>query len=664
MELKNKKILEALRVQPLSTEEMEERHILGRLYGPIATCTESTRNGRFYNKELWEKALKDEVFLEKVATKALFLELGHPDDREETDMRQACACIPELPKIVDNDLCAYVDILDTANGRLLKTLVDYGFIPGISSRGSGDIMAGNQVDPETFFLETWDIVQLPAVKKARLNVCESLGAENSQLKKALIESFKATKNEDKNIMKKALSNLNIDIGAPCITEATKEPIAEPNDDDEELDTDIADETEAGAVEQDTDTVEQDADTDTAKVVDAEEDTKEEKVLNNDEGTLDNTDESVLDNEDTENIDDQEGLPETANETEQSVETVGDLIDFLKGSYNKDAKIKFNFLDNDGKICQIDALNADIDSDSNEVTIGITCSSPEEPEDISDAPEDAVEDIKDEEPAAEDLEKLNDAESSAEDIGDTEVIESLKEITRQKEILEAEVSELRKAKSVGDAKEKEIREKLDRYRAAFKSTSQVASRLPKLQSQINSLSENLSKSKETIKQLTEKANHAQQLKECMTESKRNEACLNESVTKLTRKSADLEAKLKMQTSSYLEQLQEKTKVAKAYKARCIETLNRYIESKASMLGVQPSEITSRLNESYTLADVDAVCDQILDSAVNFSRLPFSKRSATTAKISESLTASSGMSDSYEIDESLLELAGLKNYKTFN
>jgi hypothetical protein len=69
-------------------------------------------------------------------------------------MEKVCACIPEMPRIVDGDLYAYVDILDTKNGRLLKTLCDYGFVPGISSRGSGDIMANDEVDPETFFLET------------------------------------------------------------------------------------------------------------------------------------------------------------------------------------------------------------------------------------------------------------------------------------------------------------------------------------------------------------------------------------------------------------------------------------------------------------------------------------------------------------------------------
>jgi len=52
MDAKNKQVLEALQMQPLSEDEKTARHILGRLYGPIATCKEKTRNGRGYNKEL------------------------------------------------------------------------------------------------------------------------------------------------------------------------------------------------------------------------------------------------------------------------------------------------------------------------------------------------------------------------------------------------------------------------------------------------------------------------------------------------------------------------------------------------------------------------------------------------------------------------------------
>ena len=204
----NEAILEALKVQPLTEEEKQKRHILKRLTGPIASCKEGTRNGRKYNKDLWMQALNDEVFKEKIANKGLLLELGHPADREEIDMSCACACIPEAPKIIDDELYAVVDVLDTPAGNILNTLIDYGFRPGISSRGTGDVI-GDEVDPETFCLETWDIVNVPALKKARLTVTESLEKENSKLKKVLSEALESATDKDRKIMSEALTNLGM-----------------------------------------------------------------------------------------------------------------------------------------------------------------------------------------------------------------------------------------------------------------------------------------------------------------------------------------------------------------------------------------------------------------------------------------------------------------------
>lgn len=650
MDIKNKRILEALQMQPLSEEEMTARHILGRLYGPIATCIESTRNGRLYNKPLWERALEDDIFLEKVATKALFLELGHPADREETDMKQACACIPEVPKIVGDDLYAYVDILDTPNGRLLKTLVDYGFVPGISSRGSGDVMDNNQVDPETFFLETWDIVQLPAVKKARLNVCESLDSSGLKLKKALAESYKAAKDEDKDTMKKALENLNINIEEelvekditeePSTKKLTAEDIPWAPEEDEILTEEMpADEEESEeAVE-------------TSK----EEATDETEVV--EEPTVDEANEAPIEDE----VDDSEKVIIDTNEFNEvaDMETVGDAIELLQ-EYDDDVRIELEPLVIDGEEYPLNGITSFVDNegDKDTLVLGVTC---EESDKTSDDTEENIEAIEDDDTTVETIEEVNKEDSEkADDDGDKEVIESLKEMIRQKEALETEVSDLRKAKTVGDAKEQELQEKLNRYRTAFKNTSAEAAKVPELHTKIQKLTEQLTQSKTTIKTLTEKVNNAQQLKESVDNSKATVTRLNEEVSKLAKKSKTLEAKLEGQTKLYTEKLQERTNLAKSYKARFIETLTKYVESKASMLGVKPSEITSRLNENYTLADVDAVCDQILDSTVNFSRLPFSGRAKTSARIAESVSKPVRQSPEYgyEIDDSLLELAGLK------
>jgi hypothetical protein len=745
-------------MQPLSEEVMSSRHILGRLYGPIATCIESTRNGRLYNRPLWENALRDEIFLEKVATKALFLELGHPADREETDMKQACACIPEVPKIVGDDLYAYVDILDTPNGRLLKTLVDYGFVPGISSRGSGDVMDNNQVDPETFFLETWDIVQLPAVKKARLNVCESLDSTNIQLKRALAESYKTAKDEDKDTMKKALNNLNIDIKEELsnIDEATS--ITETLQLSDDLEKQIKDliglyaekitynQTDRGVqiitimngqvpnkekgheemieilenngykvvdelfqdntlikkgmsfididkkqaqealtektVEDTNKKVLTDADIpwddeETPLVEDAE-DTADIPEETTEEATEEATDEVEVEVEDAEEDDSEEEVEDATNESEEDsdeaetddtseedveLNTVGDAIELLQ-EYDNDMRVEFENIELNGEEYEIDKLSHFVDGDNEEdpiLVIGVDCEpsegSTEDEEEIPVETEEDAEEIdveSDTEDASEEEAPETDEDTeSADDDGDEEVIESLKEMIRQKEAMENELNTLRKANAVGNAKVEELQEKLVKFRTAFRNARAVAVKVPELKSEVAELTEQLKQSDAQIETLTEKVNNARQLKESVHTSKVEVKRLNEAVS-------TLEAKLEGQTKVYTEKLQERTNLAKSYKARFIETLTKYVESKANMLGVNPSEITSRLNENYTLADVDAVCDQILESTVNFGRLPFSGRAKTSARIMESVSKPVRTSPEYgyEVDDALLELAGLK------
>ena len=654
---KNIKILEALQMQPLSEEEMSTRHILGRLYGPIATCIESTRNGRLYNKPLWEKALEDEIFLEKVATKALFLELGHPADREETDMKQACACIPEVPKIVGDDLYAYVDILDTPNGRLLKTLVDYGFVPGISSRGSGDVMENNQVDPETFFLETWDIVQLPAVKKARLNVCESLDSNGIKLKKALAESYKAAKDEDRDTMKKALENLNIDI---------EEEIEGDSEITEAKDIDVV-------YAKSIDEVPWDPEMNTL-LEDAEEDTDDiEPIEDDSEETDDSATEDTEDAEEVEEVDtdSEETVVDVEGVDEVDLDNVGDAIELLQ-EYDEDTRVEFAATLEDGEQVPVSSLETFVETDdeTDEKVLVITANtgdvatedSDESADDTADSDIENTEIIVDDEDSETNDVETDDEEDSADDDGDVEVIESLKDLVRQKEALETEVGALRKAKAVGDAKETELQEKLTRYRTVFKQLNTEAAKVSALENQVQHLTEQLSSSKSAVKTLKEKLAQKQKLQESVSREQLDKTnSLTAKLSEANKLNEDLKVKLEGQTEQYNRKLKERTEIAKAFKARFLETLNRYVESKASMLGVKPSEITNRLNESYTLADVDAVCDQILDSTVNISRLPFSGRTKTTARIAESVSKPvvTNPEHGYDIDDDLLELAGLKS-----
>jgi uncharacterized phage infection (PIP) family protein YhgE len=213
---------ETFQYQKLTPEEMAKKGILGRLIGPCADFINPTRNGRKYTEELWENVFKDSLIQEKIKNGVCFGELGHPTDRTETDMTKIAVSLREAPKKNEKgQLLAYFDILDTPNGRILKTLCDYGSTIGISSRGTGDVVEdenGNEmVDPNTYEFECWDVVLIPAVETARLQyVTESLDSGKKTLKTALNESLDKATAEERKVMENTLKELNIEVEQPKI----------------------------------------------------------------------------------------------------------------------------------------------------------------------------------------------------------------------------------------------------------------------------------------------------------------------------------------------------------------------------------------------------------------------------------------------------------------
>lgn len=599
MDAKNKKVLEALQMQPLSEEEKASRHILGRLYGPIATCKEGTRNGRKYNKELWIKALNDEIFQEKIANKSLFLELGHPADREETDMSCVCACIPEMPKIVNDDLYAYVDILDTPNGRLLKTFCDYGFIPGISSRGSGDIMANDEVDPETFFLETWDIVQLPAVKKARLAMCESLNNKKS-LKVALQESYDAANDEDKKVMKETLDNLDIKLDETIEDEI---PVEDPEAPIEETLVEAED----------------------APVEETEETPAEEVEVPVEEETP---------------------VEDTAEEAPEAL-TIGAFADELK-DYDKELPLEWKPIVIDGKEYPIEAVAFD-DSEDGKILAEVSYALPEEEIAIND--EEAVA----EEPAEKEPEI---PAEEAGDAGEDEVIESLKEAVRQKDLLESEVRDLKNQKTVSDAEVQGLKEELEKYKGGFMRVSELASKSTTLEKEKKALIEQLNLKNTEIKDLKSKVENHTSLTESAKAEKVKVNELTEKLAKVQAEAEETEKTLTEALEASRKKAHDRTNLAKSYKAKYDAVVERYIANKAKMLGVRPQDITSKLAESYSLDDIDNVCNDLLEeSRPQFGLVGGNPR----VRVNESVKSEKKVIDpdnGYEIDDDLLILAGLK------
>lgn len=218
-----------LQYHKLTPEEQQNRGILGRLVGVIADFKNPTRNGRLYTEELWDKQFNSPLMQERLQNRLLLGELGHPEDRQEIDMEKVAICLAEPPKKGnDGKIYGVFDILATPNGKILKTLCDYGCKIGVSSRGSGDTFEGvngtETVDPDSYECECWDAVVLPSVKSARPKyVTESLDTSRKPLKEALEETIKSATEEEQKTMNETLDELKIDYSQEDAKEAS-EPV--------------------------------------------------------------------------------------------------------------------------------------------------------------------------------------------------------------------------------------------------------------------------------------------------------------------------------------------------------------------------------------------------------------------------------------------------------
>ena len=219
----------SLKFKTISPEEKSKKGILGRLYGNVASFAAPTRNGRHYSQELWQKLFDSPLIKERFANGGIFGELCHPD-YEDVNMEKVAVVMPE-PPVKDNkgNLVAYVDIVDTPCGRIAYQLAKYGYKFGISSRGSGDIIEdynGNEeVDPDTYQLNAFDLVEIPAVESARLQFVESFDTKKKYgktLKEELVNELNKASEEDKKIMSESLKNLDIKLD---------EKLVEPSEED-------------------------------------------------------------------------------------------------------------------------------------------------------------------------------------------------------------------------------------------------------------------------------------------------------------------------------------------------------------------------------------------------------------------------------------------------
>ena len=567
---------ENLEYQKLSQEEQQKRGILGRLVGIVADFIAPTRNGRHYSEELWEKVFDDPIMKERIENGVCFGELCHPTDREETDMEKVAVCMPEVPKKnKDGKLTAVFDILDTPNGRILKTLCDYGSTLGVSSRGSGDTFMGRdgneEVDPDSYTCQGFDIVLIPAVKSARLQyVTESLNTSNKKsLRESLQDIVSKASDNDKKVMEETIKDLDIDLNEEksekevlyIIKDKHGNQLSRPTPDDSELWDRVEDRDPDGRRG--------------LKVVVYTGESLTEKLNPYDLDIVLKKMKAYL--EEWEEIHDKDYSEAWV--TPEEIKNLEKVVSYL------------HIIENEKPDLLEDIENSDVSLDIDEVTEDNT-------------------------------------------VVDNEVMfEELQKVLKQKQESDQKVIDLNEKLSVCYAKEENANNRIEALKSQVEKLTEGSNQAAALKTKVSKLEEDLNLKTKELENLTKRISTNVNARKALTEdvNSKNEVItkLNEelktssnTIQSLNTQIEDLKKDLQLNKNSYSKKLEKSNKLVENYKKITTNVVNRYIESQALNLGISSNEIKNKLPESYNIDDIDSICEDLQSYKLNMSKLPFS------------------------------------------
>lgn len=276
--------------------------------------------------------------------------------------------------------------------------------------------------------------------------------------------------------------------------------------------------------------------------------------------------------------------------------------------------------------------------------------------------------------------------AAKDTG-ADLVKTLQESLLAKEKAEATITELQEKLSVCYAKEASMEEDLNKYKVAIRNLSEKASSVKTLQSKVDSLTEELEDKNKEIKvnqnkytrlqeskkqnidrQITlrenlsskeTQLNKATQEIELLTEklNRQNNRFEKEKKT-LTENYETLKKDFAIKQTEYTNKLSSANKLVEQYKATATKAVNKYIESKAITLGIEPEEVKNKLPKNYSFHDIDSLCEELSNYNLQINSLPFNLKSVKKVSITESrqLPGTSRLEDDGdEVDESLLRVA---------
>ena len=234
------------------------------------------------------------------------------------------------------------------------------------------------------------------------------------------------------------------------------------------------------------------------------------------------------------------------------------------------------------------------------------------------------------------------EDKAVDEGLDSIVNSLQEALSKNSDLENTVRILQEKLAVSDAKVNEINEECNRLKNSMSRMSDLVKTRATLKENVSTLEKSLNE-KEAL--INEQKVKIAKLVESKKETVRSSNELNENLTNLktsyekqiqtlNEQISSSKTENEKQISTLTENLNKANSLKESYKKLANKTVNKYIEVKANIIGQTPADIKRKLGESYTLEDVDQVCEDLKAYSLNVSKLPFEVTKKVGVRVTES------------------------------
>jgi len=175
-----------------------------RVRGIFQRADEKNANGRIYPRALWERILGSREVSEAIGRRRMIGEVDHPVE-SEMKLGRAAHLVTALSLNESGEVIGEFEILPTAAGKHLESLLKAGVECGISSRGEGSTVSrnGSEMIADDYRLLTFDVVASPSTRGAFPQVVQE--SQTAEDRNAMLPTFNEVSERTQSILEVDLS---------------------------------------------------------------------------------------------------------------------------------------------------------------------------------------------------------------------------------------------------------------------------------------------------------------------------------------------------------------------------------------------------------------------------------------------------------------------------